>query len=441
MLYNLVYLLCHILEGVGVYCYASSLHTHKSGKKRDILLTVICYLILYGIFMCKNVTVNSIAMLAVNTVYFSIFYAKAGLEAFLDSVLILNTCHIGEIIVFSISGLFSANASFMLPDELSLLITAIISYLIFYLLLFCIVKIRRKVHPDSIDSTYQNAVLLLFFVSMSICLVSLHNTGFYTSVRGNAVAWIYLLIGSIIALGAGLIYSFDVIQRNQTELINLHNRLQQQEDEENYNKLLTQLDEDQKIMIHDIKNHLCTINLLIDSKSYDDAKKLINDLVNSTALSNKVTKTNNRSLDLIISRYITICNDMNISLLINCDKSDLVILTPDDTTSLFCNLLDNSIESAKQCDTPFIELIIKCEKSSKKHIITITNSCISEPDYDISGNILTTKIDKLKHGFGVKSAERVVKKYNGIMDGVYSPEDKTYSTTIIMYMEDPTLCE
>ena len=441
MIYSLIYAFDHILEGIGVYYYASSLYGHKKGKKRDILLTSGLYSLLYLIFLNKNLNMNFIAMAILITFYFFIYTESISLDSVFSSLVINITEEASEVIIFSQSGLFTAFATFSMDTPLRQFLCGISTYIIFYILLFLMVKLQQKYYPERITNSLTNFVFILIIMLIRFALTAIHNLGFTTDAEAAGFGWVYTLIVSVIILGVGLIISFMILQKRQTDLMELRNKIQREEDTKNYNQLINEHDTEQRILIHDIKNHLRTIDLLISEKSYTETRRYVNDLTNSPALSGGITRTNNRALDLIISRYITICKEAGISFSINCDGIDMSPLTPDDVTALFCNLLDNSIEAAAPCTNSFIELIIKQDGTAKKHTLTLTNSCQDKPDYDLSGNLLTTKIDKLRHGFGVKSAERVVKKYNGIMDGVYSPEDKTYSTTIIMYMEDPTLCE
>lgn len=441
MIYNLIYAFNHILEGIGVYYYASSLYGHKRGKRRDILLTIGLYSLLYLIFLNKSLNMNSWSMMFLITVYFFVYNKKISLDSVFSSLVINITEEASEVIIYSQSGLFTAFATFSMDTPLRQFLCGISTYIIFYILLFLMVKLQQKYYPEKITNSLTNFVFILIIMLIRFALTAIHNLGFTTDAEAAGLGWVYTLIVSVIVLGVGLIISFMVLQKRQTDLVELRNRIQREEDTKNYNHLINEHDTEQRILIHDIKKHLRTIDMLITEKSYTDAKQHVDDLTNSPALSGGITRTNNRALDLIISRYITICKEAGISFTVNCDGIDMSPLTPDDVTALFCNLLDNSIEAAAPCTNSFVELIIKQDGTAKKHTLTLTNSCQDKPDYDLSGNLLTTKIDKLKHGFGVKSAERVVKKYNGIMDGVYSPEDKTYSTTIIMYMEDPTLCE
>lgn len=50
--------------------------------------------------------------------------------------------------------------------------------------------------------------------------------------------------------------------------------------------------------------------------------------------------------------------------------------------------------------------------------------------FDSHGKLKTSKKDTISHGYGLKSIERVVNKYNGFIDMYYDENDSTFHTLI-----------
>jgi two-component system sensor histidine kinase AgrC len=75
-------------------------------------------------------------------------------------------------------------------------------------------------------------------------------------------------------------------------------------------------------------------------------------------------------------------------------------------TSLFCNLLDNALESADNIPDSFIELTVEKKENSPFIIIILINSCRSTPVYDQDGLPVSHKANKGRHGFGIKSIKK-----------------------------------
>ena len=77
--------------------------------------------------------------------------------------------------------------------------------------------------------------------------------------------------------------------------------------------------------------------------------------------------------------------------------------------------MDNAVESAEKTVNPFIELNVFHKENNNMTIITLIDSCRVNP-IDKNGNLLPTKKPNPQfHGFGMRSIENIVKKYNGEM--------------------------
>lgn len=74
---------------------------------------------------------------------------------------------------------------------------------------------------------------------------------------------------------------------------------QHRKDAENYDKLMTQHNENQKILIHDIKNHLQTIYSLNMDKNYKQANSYLSNLLNAPVLTHTYEPTNSHNLNLL----------------------------------------------------------------------------------------------------------------------------------------------
>ena len=76
-----------------------------------------------------------------------------------------------------------------------------------------------------------------------------------------------------------------------------------------------------------------------------------------------------------------------------------------------------SVSWSHSCETPFV-------------VITVVNSSRKNPFDEQSGIQNTTKANKYKHGFGIKSIRKIVAKYHGNMQMYYNQESLTFHTII-----------
>lgn len=89
-----------------------------------------------------------------------------------------------------------------------------------------------------------------------------------------------------------------------------------------------------------------------------------------------------------------------------------------DTIHLLCNLLDNAFESAKQTDTPFVQIQFSYCAKTKRYTILQRNSKVSS-SHPILSNFATSKKEETStssHGHGVSIIRKIVAKYEGCLE-------------------------
>jgi len=93
--------------------------------------------------------------------------------------------------------------------------------------------------------------------------------------------------------------------------------------------------------------------------------------------------------------------------------------------------LDNAFEATKNTPDSFIELNIGYNTTHSIIVITLINSCLNNP-FDNNGQLKrTTKTDSRHHGYGIKSIQNTIDKYNGDYNIYYNHSTSTFHTVII----------
>ena len=103
-----------------------------------------------------------------------------------------------------------------------------------------------------------------------------------------------------------------------------------------------------------------------------------------------------------------------------------------DLTALFCNLLDNAMEAAELIPDSYIEITVQKKEPSPFVVIVVINSCRCEPDYDNNHLPISRKPDRFRHGYGLKSIKKVVKRFHGDMQMYYDDHSATFHTIITL---------
>lgn len=137
-------------------------------------------------------------------------------------------------------------------------------------------------------------------------------------------------------------------------------------------------------------------------------------------------------MNTVLSRYKRQCSNDYIDFQVDVRSKTTTFIEDSDLTSLFCNLLDNSVEAAHGIQDAFIELAVRKLENSPYIVITVLNSCRVNPFAEKNGVLATTKTDKLHHGFGLKSIHKIVSKYQGEFQQYFDDQTGTFHTIITL---------
>lgn len=240
-----------------------------------------------------------------------------------------------------------------------------------------------------------------------------------------AVSVVLILFVNIIVLLA-----YNRIQKLDEERATLQvSQIRDQADAEYYQLLQQQYDE-QRILIHDIRKHFGVIDLMAEDGNMTKIREYISELDRHPEFKRKTRLCNDPILNMVLLRYAEQCSEKSISF--SCDvRSDSVsFMDATSITALFGNLLSNAVEAAETSEEKSIDFSITYNSDGNCVIISLINSCDTAPKIDSSGNYKTLKCDQGIHGYGIKSIERVVRKYNGMSACRYDSTTRTFHFTI-----------
>ena len=220
---------------------------------------------------------------------------------------------------------------------------------------------------------------------------------------------------------------YERAELNTQKLMELELANQKNEIDMQYLNLIEKKNQSMQVMAHDYKNHFITIASMTDSV---EVKEYINGLLGETSRLDNMGKTQNRLLDVILSKYTAVCEEKDIAFEIDVVTDNLAIMNNNDISSLFNNLLDNAVESAgKSKDKKVLVQITNVMNSYRK--IAVINSCDTPPNTK-NGELVTSKENKDAHGFGTKSIKKIVNKYDGELDWEFDENAKVFKFTILI---------
>lgn len=236
-----------------------------------------------------------------------------------------------------------------------------------------------------------------------------------------AIGCAMLVIGNMVTL---YVHEFAVKSITEAEKIKTDNK--RLRDREEFYTLLSEQNEESRVISHDIKKHLAVISSLDNN---DRLSEYINDILGDYGLTAPVDYCKNATLNLITHRFFGKCRDSGVRFDVNIREAEIDFMTAPDITALFDNLLENAFEAAVISEERFIDFSIS-KRNTNFTIIKLINSCSQRPDNNNA--FLISRKKGSGHGIGTKSIRRIVKKYDGELSMKFNEDDGTFECVIII---------
>ncbi len=427
----ILYFCAYFIEAVILWQYCTAIFQPKSSVFTRVISLTIMYGILSVIFVLNLININVALFFFSNFIYIYFMFHSGLFSALFHSALTTTIMVLSELLVSTLFPNIVFNFYESSNYQQIFVINMILSKFIYFFLLFFIshllAKNKERILPNKREILFILLIpILSIFVTLTLFVICIEIILSASLSRMILVSSFLLLIINIITW---IIYSYT--QRKNLEFTTLQLQLQKEQDTAEYNKMLLKQNENQQILIHDIRKHLSSISLLNEQGESEKITAYIHQLVNSSDLQSTVRMCDHELLNMILSRYSRQCVEARISFHTDIRSGLVEFMSENDLTSLFCNLLDNSVEAARHYPDGFIDLMVSKRSEGAMTLITLINSCRINP-FDKYGKLVSKKGDPLHHGFGLRSIERITKCYGGEMKQYYNAEDYTFHTIILL---------
>lgn len=207
--------------------------------------------------------------------------------------------------------------------------------------------------------------------------------------------------------------------------------IKQFNEQKNFSEKMLKGDENLRRFRHDYRNHLIVINALLESGSTDRAREYINAMnadINGTL--NKIS-TGNLVADAIINTKAVVAAGTEIKIKFRGQFPNEGIRDVDICTIL-SNALDNALEAAEKTGKPET-ITVEAAVRQNNFILDISNPVAEDIKIGKNNTLKTTKKNRSEHGIGTKNIQRVVNKYNGMLE--LSCENKVFTFSLMLKLE------
>ena len=399
-------LLLYIFNAYIIFWYGKHLFDYKKDGTFAFVLCLLCNLILWVFLLVFfNEILNVIMVVLTSFIIFYIAYQTDFKLSFFHAILYITimftTEYIGIFLFTNVLHLqvthFKTNVALFLQEAL---IGKILLFLFLAFIVFCSEKKENRNNGGKVS-----LLLTILPVATFVITVVLRLQSDTATIKAN---W-YCVLAELLLVLANFV-TFAVHEKalsNQKKISELQMLDQKQTINMEYLNLLERKDEETHIFIHDIKNNLINLNAL---STEQNVKDYITSIYHDVAETSIKVRTKNKLLDVILNKYDLLCREKEISFETEMTNENLSFLENFDLSAIMDNILSNAIESASLTKKPFVYLSL--EQDEFFHKIILQNSCLKAPRAN-GEKLITNKRDKAIHGYGMRSVERAVEKYNG----------------------------
>lgn len=425
------FFLIYVIEAFILLQYTSTLFDSKYSKRIEVSILLFLYTGLCCFSFFANYFGKIFSFLIVNFFFMTVTYQIKWYYALFHASICSVIMGMSELVIYNIIVLFIpdffADIDFFRNLVLLTVFSKTIYFFILYLLshLFAEKKVS-KLHRDRTSLHLTIVPLTSTFIMVTLFFMCTDSKQNFPLDQMLSIDAILLLIMNV------FIFSFNnYIQKKHWNYTEMQLLLQKECDSVEYYKLLLQQNEDQSILIHDIKKHLQSLALLNENREHEKISSYIKHIIDLPELQNNYHLSEHELLNTILCHYKKRCQDKQILFQTDIRRATVDYMVSSDLTSLFCNLLDNAVESASQMPESFIELNIINRNNTPFTMITLSNSCRKNP-FSKNNMLFTKKDDKLRHGYGLKSIQRIISNYHGELKMYYDEETTTFHTVITL---------
>lgn len=423
--YQIIFnILLYFSEGLILFYYADSFFERKYSVLKTAVCISLSHLMLLGIYYINSTVLNLLALLVIYCLIFSLLYECKLLSSVFNATLLLAIMWICEWAVLFITSLFTEKDVYAYQESVPLQMFDItLSKLAYYFVCLIMIRLFSKQNINKQNKSIFWQLMIMPISSLASIFafryITLETTLTNKSNIICSVVSLLLLFANIVVF---LVYEHAI--HTASELYELKAISQKQEIEKQYLDIIEQNNKDLRIFTHDIKNHLEQISNLTDNP---EIRKYISNLYGTVTQYSNIAVSGNKTLDIIISKYNTLCANKEITVTVNVKTANLSDIDDADLSTILNNALDNAVESAQKSAQKQISVDIYSKQEFE--IIKIQNSCDTAPKTSHQ-KLLTAKQNKELHGFGFESIIRTVKQYKGVTDWLYDEKSKIFELTI-----------
>lgn len=429
------YAIVFLVEALIAWLYYEYLFARRQKPSRIFAAFLIGYAVLFGISRIDNIILNTFAFFCMNLFLLWFLYHCPPKTAMLHGAFLSFIMTLSEVLVALVITAFVGDFAAYSYNISAMILMAVISKQIY---LFLAMMGVRAFYPHKFTDEEPRRMVLFCALPVMSTGIALLVAYFSLYNPWSREAELIIVLSLLALLITNLIFFvlYNQQQKINAEYLSLHLSLQKGEADAAYYRVLQEQYESQRVLIHDIKNHLQVIDGLAKDARSDGISDYIAKLTPTLTTARQARLCGDPILNLLLLRYAEESRTKGISFLCDVRDSCSAFLDAPGTTTLFGNLLSNAIEAAEASRDKVVELSVIRHFQQEIIVISAVNSCDIPPVPDEGGHFRTRKTTPGIHGVGLKGISRVVRSHQGMETMYYDAEKKRFHHVVQFPLPD-----
>lgn len=180
-----------------------------------------------------------------------------------------------------------------------------------------------------------------------------------------------------------------------------------------YYQKLEQVTRETRAIKHDMKNHLIVMKGMAEKGDTKSVCEYLDNIQSSMDNVSVIIHTGNSIVDSIVNEKSEIAASKEIDMKVNIALQEDIDVPPMDLCVMVANTLDNAIEACDKIEAGKDKFISIYGRRERGYLSFIISNAVAKDVYISHNTIVTDKVDKLNHGYGLQNIRNSVKRNNG----------------------------
>ena len=421
--YNVMYMIIHIFDIVIMYKLFSVFLEPKPKSKVFGALSFLLYYLATGlIYIIIDIAWITFCVNIITLLIITFNYKSSLNKKFLCVTFSYIIIFAGEILICAATGYYeidifdkgSYNSVF--GQAMIKVTTYVIALIISYF------KDIRKDTPIS-----KSSWLVTFFVPIATMYME------FNYITSGTVDKLQACLSIIIVLMLNYICLYMYNSLSSVYQIKINEALLKQEKSYYLNQceLMKESTEQLRAFRHDMKNQLFVIKEMCDKNLCSEASVQLGKYAEEIEIKAHYSNSGNMVVDSLVNYKLNNADVDGIEVETEISIPSKIDIEVSDLVTVLGNLLENSL-TALDAVSENRRLYLKVVYDRGRVIISVKNT-YSTPVKYVNGEIVSTKDDTEKHGYGLRNIKRVVEKYDGYMETNHA--QSIFTVDIILFVK------